>query len=219
MLCWKIFALHFDMPTGWTKTRNTAAEGVAAEGFLLFSDSIRGLEGEDSRCAQHTGTTQTEQEQSHRRDPHQLEFDDNEMEFEDDASLCGDGDFGCKEFAVSTELGGFDDEELSEFDAFDNDSASDYSGDRGTYTEGSASFGFPGVPPVYNDIDDVYPKGISHSHDDQDADADFLMGAVMMGIADRLLHLRGPYGAIPASKYWFEVSMMWRGDRFRRVYR
>ncbi|GAB1524318.1 hypothetical protein RhiTH_007471 [Rhizoctonia solani] len=44
------------------------------------------------------------------------------------------------------------------------------------------------------------------------ADADILMGMLVMGIAEEALHMRGPYGQIPTSQDWFSVLMQWKGD-------
>ncbi|KAF8737493.1 hypothetical protein RHS02_06108, partial [Rhizoctonia solani] len=54
---------------------------------------------------------------------------------------------------------------------------------------------------------------------ESDADADILMGMLVMGIAEEALHMRGPYGQIPTSQDWFSVSMQWKGDRFQKIYR
>ncbi|KDN35544.1 hypothetical protein RSAG8_11501, partial [Rhizoctonia solani AG-8 WAC10335] len=55
--------------------------------------------------------------------------------------------------------------------------------------------------------------------DENDAEADILMGIILLEYLWETEDMRGPYGQIPTSKDWFAVSMMWKGDMFRGVYR
>jgi hypothetical protein len=55
------------------------------------------------------------------------------------------------------------------------------------------------------------------------AEFEICLGAYLMRFATQteqeLLPYRGPYGAIPHSRDMFNLSMKWKGDRYRHIYR
>lgn len=153
-------------------------------------------------------------------------FDENDLE-----TLLGgveefsDGDSGLG----GLEIGPFDDSDLIlEMDVDVGDLAATDNleiGIIGTFDDENTHPGQPDTfaSPSQGDLEpgDVSDATLSDDlgGDDDDAEADIIMGAILMEYLQESESMRGPYGQIPTAEDWFPVSMRWKGDRFRGIYR